>query len=107
MTMRMSVKQLRRLILREMKLGIAGAEGDHRAWGKKDLPDDPKAYEPEEGGPTYIATDVLDFDPGEDVKALYRGKHHTDMAGDPIGSEEQDRPTRPAALPPKNYKTFR
>lgn len=96
MTMRLSVKQLRKLILREMKLGIAGAEGDARAWGKKPLPDDPPPYEPPEGGETYIATDIPDFDPGPEITSLYKGHGHVhDMAGDTMGDSDPEMAERP------------
>ena len=82
--------QLRRLILREMKLGVAGAEGDARHWGKKPLPDE-KTFEPEPGGPTYIATEEPpNYDPGEATRAMYRGRGGVDMAGDEIDDELED-----------------
>lgn len=108
--MRMSIKQLKRLILKEMKLGIAGAEGDARHWGKKPLPDEP-IYEPGKEGTEFIATeDPPNFDPGEDIRALYRPRGGVDMAGDEIddeyedelvahgGVDANDRPTRPAGM---------
>jgi hypothetical protein len=84
MAMQITVKQLRRLIMNEMKLGIAGSEGDRRNWGRPPELPDRNEFEPEAGGPTYIATDFPDFDPGEEVKAMYRGTGGRDMAGDPV-----------------------
>lgn len=86
--MKIKVGQLRCLIeqqLGQMKLGIAGGESDSRNWGRKPEKDVVEV-EPEKGGPTYIATDFPDYDPGEEIKALYRGRGGRDMAGDPIGS---------------------
>jgi len=84
--MRIRVGTLRRII-REMKLGVAGAEGDARHWGKKPLPDERMA---EPGGPMIAADKPHDFDPGEDVKALYRPRGGIDMAGDDIDDELED-----------------
>jgi len=78
--MRVTLGQLRRMILREMKLGIAGAQGDARSWGKKPLPDDPAPYEPPEGGETYIATEEPpNFEPDEETKEAWR-QHIQNMA---------------------------
>jgi hypothetical protein len=105
MTMRITVGQLRR-ILREMKLGVAGAQGDARAWGKKPLPDEP-IYSPPEGGETYIATDLPNFEPPkEEIDAWNKyvqdmAKKHANEPWDPdpaeaLGppDERGDRPTR-------------
>jgi len=111
MTMRMSVGQLRRAILREMKLGIAGGQDDARSWGEKPLPDDPPAYEPPEGGETYIATDVPNFEPDREtidawnahVLAMQKRGAAEPWDPDPaeaIGPDDQngDRPTRPRRM---------
>ena len=96
--MRMTLGQLRRLLLREMKLGIAGAQGDARHWGKKPLPDEP-IYSPPEGGETYIATDLPDFDPGPEIRKLYdpHRRGAVDWAGDPIAGDIFDEPEEPTA----------
>src|SRR5262249_34167682 len=87
-TMLMTLGQLRALL--EMKLGVAGAEGDARHWGKKPLPDEP-IYEPGKPGSEYIATeDPPNYDPGEATRALYRGRGGVDMAGDEIDDELED-----------------
>lgn len=89
MAMRTTLGQLRKLIIQEMKLGIAGGQGNERAWGKKPLPD-PEPYFPPEGGETYIATDIKDWDPGEKVKSQYRSRDSYDWAGDPIDDDLDD-----------------
>jgi hypothetical protein len=97
MSMLLTMGQLRRLLMREMKLGIAGGQDDARAWGKKPLPDEP-IYSPPEGGETYLATDNISYDPGEEIRALYRGRHSRDMADDPIGApgaDIDDKPVEP------------
>lgn len=86
--MRITVGDLRQLILWEMKLGVAGAEGDARAWGKKPLPDDPVV---DAGDGTYIATEEPpNYEPDEAIKALYRKRGAWDMAGDEIDDELED-----------------
>jgi hypothetical protein len=89
MAMLLTLGMLRSLLLKEMKLGVASAYAPGEAWGVKD---EPEPFEPEEGGPTYIATmPEPDYDPGEAIKALYRKRGGIDMAGDPIDDELEDR----------------
>ena len=68
MGMRTTLGQLRRLILREMKLGVAMASPPGEAFGDVDEPE----FEPEPGGPTHIATVVPDYEPDEETKAAWR-----------------------------------
>lgn len=70
--------------MREMKLGIAGAETDANAWA----PEKDKDFEYQDD-PTYILTTPgPDFDPGEEVKERERrhrfhGLDMSNMGGDP------------------------
>lgn len=90
--MRTTWGQLKQFILKEMKLGIAGAEYDANAWGNDDdellrtfAPEDES--DPEPSGPAYAPGEPDSFDPGETVKSWYRKHRHRpkhDMAGDPM-----------------------
>lgn len=88
--MRITVSKLRELVIKEMKLGVAGAHAAGEAWGNRDEPD------PEPDDPTYIATDIPNFDPDEETRALYsyRGQHVYDMAGDPIEEDADPFPVQ-------------
>lgn len=79
--------QLRRLLINEMKLGIAGAELDANAWGHRTDKEheDPADDTSPESGPAYAPEEPDSFDPGEGIKSLYRTWRPThDMAGDPM-----------------------
>jgi hypothetical protein len=91
--MRITVGRLRKLIaesLTQMKLGVAGGEGDARAWGKKPMPDEPDPYEPEKGGPTYIATEKpINLEPDEETKEAWR-QHIQNMQKQGFDELERD-----------------
>ena len=84
--MRIRLGQLRRLIetqLDQMKLGIASPYPPGEAFGAEDEP------ELELGRPFIATGERPDYDPGEDIKSLYRGRHAVDMAGDPMGGNPE------------------
>jgi hypothetical protein len=103
------IRELAEKELDQVKLGIASAHPPGEAWGiGLDEPEEEMASMASEDGPTYIATVATDFDPGEDVKAMYRRKHVYDMAGDPIDVDDDIKPmtsgdSRAPRLPDARY----
>ncbi len=73
--MRIRLGRLRRLIseqLDQMKLGVASAYPPPEAWGREDEPES-EPFEPEEGGPTYIATTPpVDYTPDDETLQRWR-----------------------------------
>jgi len=88
--MLMTLGQLRELILREMKLGIASANPPSEAYGVVD--DEERG---DESDPLLHRPEFPDFDPGDILKLAFNHRRRYDMAGDPFDPFEEKGQEKP------------